>query len=239
MPPSSPIIGGQNAEEGEFKYIVSLRLQADPNTHGGAGSLISDRWILTARHTLMESVLDSRTRKVRFTLAYSVTAAPQYYNDMRKFVNLTKYDAEKTFCHPVPDFPGPSSVLDGDIGLMKLKKAIPLGSQSPYNFQTIPMIKNPSEVNWNDPVKLAGWGQYRIGIPGASNFLLKTDIETYLFDTCENVIPLFRKDLEFCAYEFGKSACFLDSGGPGVFKKIGTSNFILAGIISYGIENCT
>lgn len=43
------IIGGQNAEDGQFPYQVSLRTKLS-NKHFCGGSIISSRFILTAAH---------------------------------------------------------------------------------------------------------------------------------------------------------------------------------------------
>lgn len=47
--PSPLIIGGNEAKDGQFPYMVSLRLYG---SHMCGGSIISDHWILTAAHCL-------------------------------------------------------------------------------------------------------------------------------------------------------------------------------------------
>ena len=238
-PPADPIIGGHSAEEEEYKFIVSVRLKEFPNYHFGAGNIVADKWILTARHNLVVAVTDNQSRTINFTQAYSITVAPKYYNDIRKFRNLTKYEAEKTFCHPLPEYPGIRRESDSDIGLIKLKSPIPLDGQSVYNFQAIQMIKDASEVDWKQKIKLAGWGRFNTTVRALSAKLRKTEIEIFSSEECAAVLPLFRKTKEICAYAPGKSACFADSGGPGVLKKTGSQNFILVGVISYVVKNCT
>ena len=46
------IIGGIEAEEGDFPYQVSLRLLR--GNHFCGGSIISNQWILTAAHCFKE-----------------------------------------------------------------------------------------------------------------------------------------------------------------------------------------
>lgn len=48
--PNGRIIGGQVANEGKFPYIVHLSATIGGRSWTCGGSIISDRWILTAAH---------------------------------------------------------------------------------------------------------------------------------------------------------------------------------------------
>ena len=237
VPTSSPIVGGQNAEEWEFKYIVSLRHRSDPGFHYAAGTLVTDRWILTARHNLVKIFQDNQTRKINITHAFRVMAVPKYFNDLRRFRRLPKYPAEKTFCHPLPDTPD-VCFLDADIGLIKLKDPIPLHGASLYNFTVTKMIEKSSDVKWEQKMKMAGWGYFNSSNPKISNKLLKADLQLYSADECARMVEDFRKYQEICAYEHGISGCSGDSGGPGMLPKIGSPDFVQVGIMSYSDLDC-
>jgi len=237
VPSPDPIIGGQLAEEDEFKYIVSMRRKDRPDGHFGAGTIIGSQWILTVRHNLVDLVVDNETGKVTFTDAYPVTVVPKYFNDMRKFPGLPYYESEKTFCNPMPI--NPKNRADGDVGLVKLKKPIPLRSRSPYNFTIIPMINNERDVQWNDKIKLAGWGVFDFQVGRASALLLKTTIQNLTDDQCASYMLIYRKAEQICAFGYNKSGCIGDSGGPGVLRKLGTLDYVQVGIISYVLGNCT
>lgn len=60
---NSRIIGGQNAEAGQYPYQVSLRYKYT-NQHFCGGSIVSDRWILTAAHCTYNQVAEFITAVV-------------------------------------------------------------------------------------------------------------------------------------------------------------------------------
>ncbi len=204
------IVGGVEASEGEFPFIVSLRSYYG---HFCGGSLVKENWVLTAAHCTSGGGIDS----VRI--------------GMLKQSDLSKsetFKVKKVIVHPQYD----RSTIDYDYALVQLDGA--------SKYQPVELNKRNFQIPDSDESILAttaGWGTIRESSYATSDKLMKVDVPLVNHQKCEEVYKDLNPvtDRMICAgYEEGaKDACQGDSGGPLVIQKSGRTWLI--GIVSWGM----
>lgn len=234
------IVGGRPAEEG--KYPWQVRLYSNMNDQIGfcGGSIISDQWVLTAAHCVVD-----------------VQAVVVGYGSVDRTLS-TKVPSEQIIVHP--------AYLAGekaDIALIKLAKPIPDATAISYTDSSQERTLMPAGAK----VTVTGWGaiwdfpafnnavQVMAGRSALSERKLlsdeelqaprklhEVDVEVIDADECKAVyeglqVPAFSiDDTEICATGpgGGKDSCFGDSGGPLVVAADNQRGYSQVGIVSWG-----
>jgi len=215
------IIGGGFAEVNEYPWQVLLR---EANC---GGSLISNKWILTAAHCLKTTVITHATLgehnykmtiesvAIKFAVERQVIH-PKYWEDV--FVGFTVFD----------------------FGLLELKKKI--------LWESVPHIRPiclpaPDDESYAERFATAtGWGTTQNDLYGeGSHSLREVRVKILTNKACDERYSVKISDSMLCAGVpgGGKDTCHGDSGGPLVvsFGDEGTSNstYQLVGVTSWGI----
>ncbi|XP_072250598.1 suppressor of tumorigenicity 14 protein homolog [Leuresthes tenuis] len=212
------IVGGQNAELGEWPWQVSLHFKTYGHVCGA--SVISDRWLLSASHCFITTSPDNL-----------VPSNWQSYSGMQ---NQFKMDGvmrkvKRIITHPnYNDF-----TFDYDISLLELTE--------PLEFtNTIQPICLPSSSHIfpaGMPCWVTGWGALREG--GQKAQILQKASVKIINDTVCNVVTENQVTSRMLCSGFlagGVDACQGDSGGPlACFEESG--KWFQAGIVSWG-EGC-
>lgn len=203
------IVGGVEAQKGEFPFQVSL--QSSSGSHFCGGSLIKKNWVLTAAHC----VQGSSTMKVVVGL-----------HDQSDKSGTETFSTKKIVAHPQFN----RSTLDYDYALIQLN--------GDSKFRTIDLNTieaNAPDMVWTAGWGTTSEGSYtlpkilhKVEVPLVSQEDCNSST-AYSGDITDRMI---------CAgfAEGGKDSCQGDSGGP-LFVQETSGDFKLIGIVSWG-EGC-
>jgi secreted trypsin-like serine protease len=234
------IVGGTAAPEGKYPWQVRLYSSADDTVGFCGGSIIDDKWILTAAHCLLDT---------------EAVVVGYGSNDRTK---TTKIESEKIIVHP-----GYIAGEKADVALVKLKKPIPNAKAIGYADAAQDKALLPDGAN----VIVTGWGaiwdfqafQNAVDVMAGRRTvserkllsdeelqaplkLHEVDIQVIDPTECKAVykslqVPAFAiGDTEICATGLagGKDSCFGDSGGPLVVAADNDRGYAQVGIVSWG-----
>ncbi len=244
------IMGGEPVvDDGAWPWQVRLFDSHDAQSGFCGGSLISNQWVLTAAHCVVE--FGKTTQKV-------VVGYGSVYQS-----KLTMVDAEKVIANP-----GYGTDQKGDVALIKLKE--PLKDVTPIALADPATEKQV--VGPQTKLTVTGWGALwdfqgfeaakyiRNGLPMVStqkllnrnqlsspDQLRQVTIDMIPNDECKASYVAFgaatNNDLtitpnEICAGspEGAKDSCYGDSGGPLVAPLADGKGYMLVGVVSWGIQ---
>ncbi|XP_012286837.1 trypsin-1 [Orussus abietinus] len=202
------IIGGQPAAIERYPYQVSIQYNG---VHDCGGSIISNRWILTAAHCLVGKT--PKALKIRIGSA-NVNQGGHLISGISSIIFHEMYDDDS---------------YDYDVALIKLTKALPFSSSA----RAVTLASSSSAVTTGLTAVVTGWGKTT---PTGSMSTRLQSLMVPIVDqkTCQktylhlNVVT----DRMLCAGYMtgGKDACQGDSGGPLVH------NGRQVGIVSWGAK---
>ncbi|XP_008418960.1 coagulation factor IXa isoform X2 [Poecilia reticulata] len=216
--PFKRIVGGRSVTPGEIPWQVGLIAKPSGRLFCG-GSILSERWVITAAHCLREA-------------AGSFSVRVGEHNT--EITEGREKDYELLEEHPHPRYNATLNIYNHDIALLYLKEPISFSAAvrpiciGPMAFIE-DLVKQPS------PATVSGWGRTRF-MGFTSNILQKVEVPLVDQTECkkssnERITPVM-----FCAgfYDVAKDACQGDSGGP--HAKSYRDTWFLTGIVSWGEE---
>ncbi|XP_034033990.1 coagulation factor IXb [Thalassophryne amazonica] len=218
------IVGGDTAISGEIPWQVALMTLSETQRARPfcGGSLLSELWVITAAHCLVQA----KTAQKHF------------------FVRVGEHDVEQDEAqeqdyavaeqHIHPKYNEKLSLYNHDIALLKLVSPVDLNNQrrpiclGPKDFTETLLRESSSSL-------VSGWGRQKFQGPEASK-LQKLELPYIDRTKCKLSSRYHITRFMFCAgYETAqKDSCQGDSGGPHATNYKGT--WFLTGIVSWGEE---
>ncbi|MGH0136843.1 UNVERIFIED_CONTAM: hypothetical protein FKN15_020358 [Acipenser sinensis] len=213
----SRIVGGQNAEEGEWPWQVSLHVKGSGHTCGA--SVISNRWLVTAAHCVQDDL------KVK----YSQASVWEAYMGLHAQGQLGKSTVKSNIKRIIPHPNYNTYTFDNDIALMELESPATLSNVIwPICLPESTFVFPAGKSVW-----ITGWGATKEGGFGAT-VLQKAEVRIINETVCSSLMSDITSRM-MCAGVLtgGVDACQGDSGGP-LSSIESNGRLFLAGVVSWG-----
>ena len=203
------IVGGEKTDIKQHSWQVALQLKGN---FACGGSIIAQRWVLTAAHCFDFSARSGDWRAKAGATNHATSGAWT--------------EVERVIVHE--GYKSVSGVLHNDIALIKLKL--------PPAGRVIPLMGASATLPNGQPLEVTGWGVTKEGGGVPSTDLLKASVPLVDTAVC-NEAPSYNGNVGagmLCAgyKEGGIDACQGDSGGPLVWKS--PDGPVLVGLVSFG-----
>uniref|UniRef100_A0A3Q4G7T7 ST14 transmembrane serine protease matriptase a n=1 Tax=Neolamprologus brichardi TaxID=32507 RepID=A0A3Q4G7T7_NEOBR len=211
------IVGGQNAEQGEFPWQVSLH--AKTLGHVCGASLISPKWLVTAAHCVQDEG----------SLKLSQPGSWEIYLGVHTQKMLGSPVQKRNLKQVIPHPNYNQFTFDTDIALMELDSPV---TYSDY-IKPICLPAPQHEFPPGQDVWITGWGATREG-GSAAIVLQKASVRIINQAVCDDLMGGQITSRMFCAGVLtgGVDACQGDSGGP--LSSPSGNRMFLAGVVSWG-----
>lgn len=216
--PPLGIINGTTADDGEFPYMVEIRIHSGFYVCGGG--ILSPERIITAGHCVDGGSLTS----IVYGTNKLYSTRDGYPNTSITIKNMVLHPKFTTIDDHIPIY---------DVGLIQLSEPIVLSEKA----QPLKLAESGQEVPFYTEGVLTGWGVTGMS-GGASPYLLKIYLQLLNDTECISKVEsydgkdTFRPEHHLCSDDHFNGECSGDSGSP--FAINGTT----FGLVSWSFKPC-
>ncbi|XP_017057003.1 melanization protease 1 [Drosophila ficusphila] len=238
------VVGGRETGKRDFPWMALIEYTKPGNLKGHhcGGSLINNRYVLTAAHCVSAIPSDWQLTGVRLG-EWDTSTNPDCTTakNGQRDCNEPYVDCPVVERIPHPQYPGNSRDQLHDIALLRLQYAVDYSDFiSPVCLPTLPSQRD--DIFLGRKLEVAGWGRTETNF--TSNIKLKADLSPVPTSDCNERYASQRRTVtanQLCAGGVeGVDSCRGDSGGPLLLEDYfnGNSNYYIAGVVSYGPTPC-
>ncbi|XP_072395725.1 phenoloxidase-activating factor 1-like [Diabrotica undecimpunctata] len=229
--------GGLEADLNEHPWmaLIGYTTRFGRTKWSCGGSIISNRYVLTAAHCV--------TGEVEVVVG-KVTFVKLGAHDKTKEITCTEdgYCNEKAVIAVIEslsfheDYDANNKISSNDIAIIKLNQTV----EYTDFIRPICLPDSDKEIKRNDQLQMAGWG---LTEHGETNVKIKVELSLRTRDECMSAyrsVGLNLSDSQICAGgRYGVDSCKGDSGGPLLRRSIGNPfQWYQEGIVSFGNTDC-
>ncbi|CAI9718205.1 S1 type peptidase [Octopus vulgaris] len=211
--PKEQIVGGSNAQQCEFPHMVFVDIKTKNSGSLCGGTLISDKWVLTAAHCVKGDVVKVEAN----------------FGSTHKF-NASKVIKVKQWI-PHPKYRKTNTVIN-DVAVLELAEKVP------FTKCIAPLALPNKGDTFNGTCIAVGWG--KTGNEGIlPDHLQKTRINVMSTSQCQKTASGISAEQHICVGDNkfkGKNVCGGDSGGGLVCRRKSDNAYVVAGVASYVLD---